>query len=90
MDGRAADEFYLRTLAEPSLDIDGIESGSPHLIKTVLPVEAVANVSIRLAPGQDVAEISAAFTRLHGDAVAPGSELRGGAAVLGSAGGGPA
>ena len=75
MDARAADEFYLRTLAEPSLDINGIESGSPHLIKTVLPVEAVANVSIRLAPGQDVAEISAAFTRLLGDAVPPGSEL---------------
>ncbi|MGZ6617312.1 MAG: M20/M25/M40 family metallo-hydrolase [Solirubrobacteraceae bacterium] len=75
MDTRAADEFYLRTLAEPSLDINGIESGSPHLIKTVLPVEAVANVSIRLAPGQDVAEITAAFTRLLGDAVAPGSEL---------------
>jgi acetylornithine deacetylase/succinyl-diaminopimelate desuccinylase-like protein len=75
MDPRAADEFYLRTLAEPSLDINGIESGSPHLIKTVLPVEAVANVSIRLAPGQDVTEIIAAFTKLLRDAVPPGAEL---------------
>ncbi len=75
MDARAADEFYLRTLAEPSLDINGIESGSPRLIKTVLPVQAVANVSIRLAPGQDVAEIAAAFTGLLRDAVPSGAEL---------------
>ena len=51
-DPRAAEEFYLRTFAEPALDVNGIESGSPHLQKTVLPVEAVANLSIRLAPGQ--------------------------------------
>ena len=56
---RAAEEFYLRTFAEPALDVNGIESGSPHLQKTVLPVEAVANVSIRLAPGQQVDEIAA-------------------------------
>ena len=52
-DARAAEEFYLRTFAEPALEVNGIESGSPHLQKTVLPVEAVANVSIRLAPGQE-------------------------------------
>ena len=51
-DPSAAEEFYLRTFAEPSLDVNGIETGSPHLEKTVLPVQAVANVSIRLAPGQ--------------------------------------
>ena len=53
-DQLAAEEFYLRTFAEPALDVNGIESGSPRLQKTVLPVHAVANVSIRLAPGQDV------------------------------------
>ena len=51
-DDRAAEDFYLRTFAEPALDVNGIATGSPHLQKTVLPVEAVANVSIRLAPGQ--------------------------------------
>jgi acetylornithine deacetylase/succinyl-diaminopimelate desuccinylase-like protein len=75
MDARAADEFYLRTFAEPALDINGIESGSPHLQKTVLPVVAVANVSIRLAPGQQVAEIAAAFHRLLSDAAPHGAEL---------------
>ena len=34
---RAAEEFYLRTFAEPALDVNGIASGSPHLQKTVLP-----------------------------------------------------
>ena len=50
-----ATSFYLRTLADTSLDVNGIASGSPDLVKTVLPVEARANVSIRLAPGQDPA-----------------------------------
>ena len=58
-DPSAAEEFYLRTFAEPSLDVNGIETGSPHLEKTVLPVQAVANVSIRLAPGQQVDQIAA-------------------------------
>jgi acetylornithine deacetylase/succinyl-diaminopimelate desuccinylase-like protein len=75
MDARAADEFYLRTFAEPALDINGIESGSPHLVKTVLPVVAHANVSIRLAPGRQVAEIAAAFNRLLCDAAPRGAEL---------------
>ena len=75
MDARAADEFYVRTFAEPALDINGIESGSPHIQKTVLPVLAVANVSIRLAPGQQVAEIAAAFKHLMGDAAPRGGEL---------------
>jgi acetylornithine deacetylase/succinyl-diaminopimelate desuccinylase-like protein len=75
MDARAADEFYLRTFAEPALDINGIESGSPHMQKTVLPVEAVANLSIRLVPGQQVAEIAAALDRLLHAAAPAGAEL---------------
>ena len=47
-DAAAVDEFYLRTWAEPSVDVHGIEGGSPVLQKTVIPVEAQANVSIRL------------------------------------------
>jgi acetylornithine deacetylase/succinyl-diaminopimelate desuccinylase-like protein len=74
-DARAAEEFYLRTFAEPALDVNGFESGSPHLQKTVLPVEAVANLSIRLAPGQQVAEIAATLERLLREAAPPGAEL---------------
>jgi acetylornithine deacetylase/succinyl-diaminopimelate desuccinylase-like protein len=75
MDAHAADDFYLRTFAEPALDINGIESGSPQMQKTVLPVQAAANLSIRLAPGQQVAEIAAAVDRLLRQAAPPGAEL---------------
>jgi len=75
MDAHAADEYYVRTLAEPALDVNGIESGSPYLEKTVLPVTAAANVSIRLAPGQDPEEIAAEFHRLIREAAPDGAEL---------------
>ncbi|HET7744485.1 MAG TPA: M20/M25/M40 family metallo-hydrolase, partial [Gaiellaceae bacterium] len=71
----AAAEFYGRTFAETSLDVNGIAGGSPDLVKTVLPVEARANVSIRLAPGQDPVVILAAFERLVRDALPAGAEL---------------
>jgi acetylornithine deacetylase/succinyl-diaminopimelate desuccinylase-like protein len=74
-DERAAEEFYLRTWAEPSVDVHGLAGGSPHLQKTVLPVHAVANVSIRLAPGQTVEEIAPAFERLLRDAAPAGAEV---------------
>ena len=75
VDARAAEEFYLRTTAEPSLDVNGVAGGSPVLQKTVLPVQAEANLSIRLAPGQEVERIAAAVERLLRDAVPPGAEL---------------
>jgi acetylornithine deacetylase/succinyl-diaminopimelate desuccinylase-like protein len=74
-DPRAAEEFYLRTFGEPSLDVNGIETGSPHLQKTVLPVEAVANLSVRLAPGQKVDEIAPELERLLREAAPAGAEL---------------
>jgi acetylornithine deacetylase/succinyl-diaminopimelate desuccinylase-like protein len=75
MDPRAAEEFYLRTWAEPAVDVNGIAGGSPLLQKTVLPVEAVANVSIRLAPGQDPEAIAPEFERLLRAATPVGAEL---------------
>jgi acetylornithine deacetylase/succinyl-diaminopimelate desuccinylase-like protein len=75
MDPAAAEEFYLRTLAGPAVDVNGIVGGEPILQKTVLPVAAEANVSIRLAPGQDVETIAAAFERLLREAAPEGSEL---------------
>jgi acetylornithine deacetylase/succinyl-diaminopimelate desuccinylase-like protein len=75
MDPRAEEEFYLRTFAEPALDVNGIEGGSPQLQKTVLPVEAHANLSIRLAPGQDPEQIAAEAERLLREAAPEGAEL---------------
>jgi acetylornithine deacetylase/succinyl-diaminopimelate desuccinylase-like protein len=55
--------------------VHGIVGGSPLLQKTVLPATAEANLSIRLAPGQDVDEIHAALERLLRDAAPDGAEL---------------
>jgi acetylornithine deacetylase/succinyl-diaminopimelate desuccinylase-like protein len=72
---KADEEFYLRTTAEPAVDLHGVAGGSPVLQKTVLPVAAEANLSIRLAPGQDVATIGAAVEQLLRDAAPEGAEL---------------
>jgi acetylornithine deacetylase/succinyl-diaminopimelate desuccinylase-like protein len=74
-DPDAARDFYLRTFAEPALDVNGIQTGSPVLQKTVLPVEAIANLSIRLAPGQLVEEIAPEVERLLREAAPDGAEL---------------
>ena len=75
MDPKAAEEFYLRTFAEPALDVNGIDGGSPVLQKTVLPVEAQANLSIRLAPGQDPDRIADEAEQLLREAAPQGAEL---------------
>jgi acetylornithine deacetylase/succinyl-diaminopimelate desuccinylase-like protein len=74
-DEASAREFYLRTLAGPAVDVHGIAVGEPHLQKTVLPVSAEANVSIRLAPGQEVEEIDRSFQRLLREATPAGADL---------------
>lgn len=75
LDEKAADEFYVRTFATPAVDVNGIVGGEPLLQKTVLPVFAEANVSIRLAPGQELEKISRAFERLLHAAAPVGCEL---------------
>ena len=72
-DARAADEFYMRTWAEPAVTVNGFVGGEPHLQKTVLPVFAEANVSIRLAPGQDPDQIAPVFERLLREAAPEGT-----------------
>jgi acetylornithine deacetylase/succinyl-diaminopimelate desuccinylase-like protein len=75
MDDEAAERFYERTLAGPAVDVHGIEVGEPQFQKTVLPVAAQANVSIRLAPGQDVDTIDRAFVSLLEGAAPEGADL---------------
>jgi acetylornithine deacetylase/succinyl-diaminopimelate desuccinylase-like protein len=74
-DPRAAEDFYLRTFAEPAIDVNGISTGSPQLQKTVLPVEAIANVSLRLAPGQKIDEVAPVVERLLRESAPEGAEL---------------
>ena len=74
-DGKAAEEFHVRTTAEPSVTVNGFHGGSPTLQKTVLPVEAYANVSIRLAPGQSTKAIAPVFERLLLEAAPDGATV---------------
>ena len=55
--------------------MNGIQTGSPVLQKTVLPVVAHANVSIRLAPGQDPEVIAPTLERLLHEGAPEGAEL---------------
>ncbi len=71
----AAEEFYVRTFSDTSLDVNGIAGGSPDLVKTVLPVAARANVSIRLAPDQDPGAIQETFERLLREGLPDGADL---------------
>jgi acetylornithine deacetylase/succinyl-diaminopimelate desuccinylase-like protein len=74
-DAGAAQEFYARTWAEPAVTVNGFVGGEPHLQKTVLPVFAEANVSIRLAPGQDPDAIAPVFERLLREAAPEGADV---------------
>jgi acetylornithine deacetylase/succinyl-diaminopimelate desuccinylase-like protein len=75
LDARAADEFYERTWAEPSVDVNGIYGGKPEFVNTTLVVEAQARFTIRLAPGQDPDTIAAVAERLLRDALPDGATL---------------
>jgi acetylornithine deacetylase/succinyl-diaminopimelate desuccinylase-like protein len=75
-DTAAADEFYLRTTAEPSVDVNGILGGKPGLPNTTVPVAAQANFSVRLAPGQDVETVAEAVDQLVRAAAPAGAQVR--------------
>ena len=68
----AADEFWERTGAEPSVDVNMLAAGEP---RTVIPSTARAQLSIRLAPGQRAAEIAAEAERLLRGTLPDGAEL---------------
>jgi len=75
LDARAAEEFYLRTWAEPSADVNGILGGKPGLRNTTLSVHASGEFTIRLAPGQRVETIGAAAEKLVRGAAPEGAEV---------------
>jgi acetylornithine deacetylase/succinyl-diaminopimelate desuccinylase-like protein len=75
LDPHAAAEFNTRTLAEPSADVNGIVGGKPGLRNTTLSVQAAGEVTIRLAPGQDVQTIGRAAEKLMRDAAPEGADV---------------
>jgi acetylornithine deacetylase/succinyl-diaminopimelate desuccinylase-like protein len=71
-DARAVEEVYIRTTAEPSLDVHKIEGGEARTI--VVPV-ASADLSVRIVGGQRSQEIAANLERLLRDALPDGAEM---------------
>jgi acetylornithine deacetylase/succinyl-diaminopimelate desuccinylase-like protein len=74
-DPGAAEGFYMRTLASPSLDVHGLAGGEPSAVKTIVPGEASAMLSLRLAPGQDADAMAAVLDELLLAAAPPGAEV---------------
>ena len=75
LDAKAEEEFYLRTWAGSSADVNGIIGGKPGLRNTTLSVHASGEFTIRLAPGQQVDVIGAAAEKLVRDAAPPGAKV---------------
>jgi acetylornithine deacetylase/succinyl-diaminopimelate desuccinylase-like protein len=75
LDVRAAEEFYVRTWAEPSLDVNGILGGKPGVRNTTISARASAELSIRIVPDQDVDTIAAAAERILREALPEAAEL---------------
>jgi acetylornithine deacetylase/succinyl-diaminopimelate desuccinylase-like protein len=73
LDPNAEADFYERTWAEPSMDVN--DGGKPDFVNTTLVVEARARFTIRLAPGQVPETIAAAAEKLIRAAVPEGAEL---------------
>jgi acetylornithine deacetylase/succinyl-diaminopimelate desuccinylase-like protein len=75
LDPDAAAQFNIRTLAEPSADVNGIIGGKPGVRNTTLSVHAAGECTIRLAPGQQVDVIGAAAEKLMREAAPAGAEV---------------
>jgi acetylornithine deacetylase/succinyl-diaminopimelate desuccinylase-like protein len=68
----AGSEFYERTGALPSVDVNRVETGEP---RTIVPATASATVSMRLAPRQHVDEVVATLEGLLRGAAPDGVEV---------------
>lgn len=75
LDPKAAEQFNIRTMAEPSADVNGILGGKPGLRNTTLSVHAAGEITIRLAPGQSVDAIGSAAEKMMRDAAPEGADL---------------
>jgi acetylornithine deacetylase/succinyl-diaminopimelate desuccinylase-like protein len=74
-DAGAAEGFYMRTLAAPSVDVHGLRCGDPSAIATIVPGYAEATLSLRLAPGQDAGRMCAVFDGLLRASAPEGAEV---------------
>jgi acetylornithine deacetylase/succinyl-diaminopimelate desuccinylase-like protein len=74
-DSGAGAEFYARTLGLPALDVNAITCGNALEQSNSVPAEAVANVSVRLVPGQDPEAVTERLEALLRSTLPPGATL---------------
>jgi acetylornithine deacetylase/succinyl-diaminopimelate desuccinylase-like protein len=74
-DDAAAAELQLRTWARPAVDIHGLRAGETTVERNVVLAEAEAILSIRIAPGQDVAAVGGQLCSLIAEALPLGAQL---------------
>jgi len=72
VDPGAGAEYYVRNGADAALDVNEVRGGEP---RTVVPGQASATLSLRLAPGQDAEQMRSALEALLRDALPGGAEL---------------
>lgn len=75
----SADVFsdYSRVVCfRPSVDVNGVVAGDAELDTTIIPATARANISIRLAPGQEVDVVCPIFEDLLYSAAHPEATVR--------------
>jgi len=68
----AAAAYYVRNGADASLDVNALHGGEP---RTIVPAQASATFTVRLAPRQRAAEIRATVERLLRENLPPGADL---------------
>jgi acetylornithine deacetylase/succinyl-diaminopimelate desuccinylase-like protein len=74
-DSRAGAEFYARTLGLPALDVNAISCGNALEQSNSVPAVAIANLSVRLVPGQDPAGVAAQLEALLRASLPAGATL---------------
>lgn len=71
----AAERFYERTCADATLDVAGVWGGDALQRRTIIPVEAQAQINLRLAPGQDAHVLAAVLEGLLRGAAHPEADV---------------
>jgi acetylornithine deacetylase/succinyl-diaminopimelate desuccinylase-like protein len=75
VDPAAPAELYERIWADASVDVNGFAGGDAVQRRTIIPAEARAKVSMRLAAGQRADEMAAMLVRLLEEAAPDGAEV---------------
>jgi acetylornithine deacetylase/succinyl-diaminopimelate desuccinylase-like protein len=68
-------EFYRRTGADASVSVNGIAGGDAEDLRTIVPAQAVAQLSVRVAPGQSGVQVRETLERMLREAAPAGVEV---------------